>query len=296
MRIAAWLSLVLVLLAGGEALAQPVCDAGGLYSGLINKPIQFDGTGSSSPGGTIVSYFWIFGDGTTGTGPTPEHTYQDLFYFDVTLTVIDSNQQSSSCATSVYVGYDESTPVCDAGGPYSGVVNQTLEFDGSGSSAPGGSIVAYDWDFGDGSTGTGTTPTHAYAAPGIYVVTLTVTDDQGTTSTCTSEAVIMIDEPGTPICDADGPYNGTINQPVQFDGSGSSDPKGGIVLYVWDFGDGATGTGATPQHTYADPDFYTVYLTVHDERGGMSTCETVADISPLPVEPSTWGRIKSRYR
>jgi PKD repeat protein len=108
--------------------------------------------------------------------------------------------------------------------------------------------------------------------------------------------VIYPGEIGIPICDADGPYYGAVNQPIQFDGTGSSDPKGGIISYAWYFGDGATGTGATPQHTYANPDFYFVYLTVTDERGGKSTCETFADISPLPVEPSTWGRIKATYR
>ena len=41
-----------------------------------------------------------------------------------------------------------------------------LNFDGSGSSDPDGTIVAYDWDFGDGTTGTGATPTHTYALDG----------------------------------------------------------------------------------------------------------------------------------
>ncbi|MGI5225878.1 PKD domain-containing protein [Actinoallomurus sp. CA-142502] len=53
-----------------------------------------------------------------------------------------------------------------------------------------------------------------------------------------------------------------------FDGSGSSDPDGSIASYSWDFGDGSTGTGATPQHTYAAAGDYTVKLTVTDDRGG----------------------------
>ena len=48
-----------------------------------------------------------------------------------------------------------------------------------------------------------------------------------------------------PIADADNPYNGTVNEPIQFDGSGSSDPDGTIDAYKWDFGDGSSGTGAT---------------------------------------------------
>ena len=56
-----------------------------------------------------------------------------------------------------------------------------------------------------------------------------------------------------------------------FDGSGSSDSDGSITSYAWDFGDGATGTGASPQHTYDAAGTYTVKLTVTDDRGGTDT-------------------------
>jgi PKD repeat protein len=56
-----------------------------------------------------------------------------------------------------------------------------------------------------------------------------------------------------------------------FDGSGSADADGSITSYAWDFGDGSTGTGATPQHTYASAGTYTVELTVTDDRGGTGT-------------------------
>jgi PKD repeat protein len=56
-----------------------------------------------------------------------------------------------------------------------------------------------------------------------------------------------------------------------FNGSGSTDTDGTIGSYAWDFGDGSTGTGATPQHTYAAAGTYTVKLTVTDDRGGTGT-------------------------
>jgi PKD repeat protein len=67
-----------------------------------------------------------------------------------------------------------------------------------------------------------------------------------------------------PTADAGGPYTGTLSAPVNFDGSGSSDPDGDPLTYDWDFGDGQTGTGVTTQHTYAAEGTYTVTLTVSD--------------------------------
>jgi PKD repeat protein len=63
-------------------------------------------------------------------------------------------------------------------------------FDASSSFDPDGSIVSYSWDFGDGSTGSGVTTSYTYAADGTYTVTLTVTDDAGSTNQ-TSEIIII---------------------------------------------------------------------------------------------------------
>ena len=111
-------------------------------------------------------------------------------------------------------------------------------------------LDAYDWDFGDGSTGSGAMPNHIYTTDGNFTVTLTVTDDAGDTGTDTTTATIGLGNQA-PIADADNPYNGTVSEPLQFDGSGSSDPDGAIVAYDWDFGDGSTGTDVMPTHTYA---------------------------------------------
>lgn len=74
-------------------------------------------------------------------------------------------------------------------------VGQAVSFDASASSDPDGFIREYDWDFGDGTTASGVAVSHTYGAAGSYVVSLTVTDNQGATNTVTrtvtvSEAVV----------------------------------------------------------------------------------------------------------
>ena len=81
-----------------------------------------------------------------------------------------------------------------------------------------------------------------------------------------------------PIADANGPYSGTLGSDVTFDGSGSSDPDGDALTYSWDFGDGGTGSGVNPTHSYAATGIYNVTLTVEDTGGLTDTDATTAEI------------------
>jgi PKD repeat protein len=74
-------------------------------------------------------------------------------------------------------------------------------------------------------------------------------------------------------------YSGTAGAAVSFDGSTSSDPDGSIASYAWNFGDGATGTGATASHTYAAAGSFTVTLTVTDNQGAQGSITAPVTIS-----------------
>ena len=62
---------------------------------------------------------------------------------------------------------------------HAGKAPLVVTFDSSGSTDPDGNIVEYSWDFMDGNSSTDQNPVHVFTAPGSYLVTLTVTDDQG---------------------------------------------------------------------------------------------------------------------
>lgn len=254
----------------------PVADAGGPYSGSVGVPVDFSGTGSQDPDGTIVSYSWNFGDGNSGSGPSPSHAYAAAGSYAVTLTVTDNDNltDSASATASVSDGSGMQPPVADPGGPYAGTTGLSMQFDGTGSTDPDGSIVSYAWDFGDGNGGSGATPSYAYAAPGSYTVTLTVTDDSGKTGSASTVAAINDSVNRTPTADAGGPYEGAPGEMLSFDGSASSDPDGSILAWAWDFGDGNVGSGSTPTHAYAVAGNYTVTLVVTDDSGADSAPTT----------------------
>lgn len=90
-------------------------------------------------------------------------------------------------------------PVANAGGTYLWTAGGPIEFDGTGSADPDGSIASYAWDFGDGTSGSGAKPTHAYAAPGAYVATLTVTDAVGASASATATVQVQPAFPAQPV-------------------------------------------------------------------------------------------------
>ena len=123
---------------------------------------------------TITSYAWDFGDGTTGPGVSPTHTYaargqlqghpdrdRQCRLDGVTTKQVLVHLPPTADFTHTEIGVDAS-------------VRRLVVDDDRWAT-----ITGYQWNFGDGTTSTPATPTHTYAADGTYDVSLTVTDDLG---------------------------------------------------------------------------------------------------------------------
>ncbi|HET7904236.1 MAG TPA: PKD domain-containing protein, partial [Candidatus Eisenbacteria bacterium] len=134
-----------------------------------NDPLTLSASGT--PSGAS------FTDNGGGSGTfdwTPNFTQAGVYV--VTFTANDGNGGTGSASTEITVNNVNRCPTADANGPYSGVVNIAIQFNGSGSTDPDGDALTYTWTFGDGGSANGATPSHAYAADGVYTVILTVTD------------------------------------------------------------------------------------------------------------------------
>ncbi len=135
-----------------------------------------------------------FGDGSTGTGATPSHTYATANTYTVTLTVTDNSgahehgrRTRSRCRRRM---------CCRRPRSRRRRATALRRSTRSGSTDTDGTIVSYAWKFGDNATGTGVNPSHTYAAANTYLVTLTVTDDQGGTGTM-QQSVTVSNAPPT---------------------------------------------------------------------------------------------------
>ncbi len=165
--------------------------------------------------------------------------------------------------------------------PQSGNVPLPVTFDASLSSDPGGSITAYNWNFGDGFTGTGRTISHTYTAEGEYTVALTVTDNEGKTGTI-SHVVVAV-QPNLPPVAAFSfsPKSGIFPLTVLFDASASSDPDGIVAQYEWEFGNGDSGTGRVVTHTFTEEGANKIVLTVYDNDGDSASASGTVNVFGL---------------
>ncbi len=133
---------------------------------------------------------------------------------------------------------------CDAGGPYSGEVNQNIQFTGfaTGGTAP----YTWAWNFGDGGTATTQSPTHAYTTAGTYTATLTVTDADATVVTDNATVTVVAPQPVLEIGAITGGFG--IKSSVKNTGEGAATnvewaiELDGKLIFV---GKSTTGTVAT---------------------------------------------------
>jgi len=165
----------------GPVNEDPNASAGGNCDFL---DCAFTASGSFDSDGSIESYDWDFGDGSTGSGFSPGHTYEDPGDYIATLTVTDDDGATDSDIVMVTATSRAPTAAFDIECTF-----LECSFDATGSFDPDGTVVDYAWDFGDGTLGTGEMPTHTYPGQATYTVTLLVTDNHGETDDAQGAAV-----------------------------------------------------------------------------------------------------------
>ncbi len=254
-------------------------------SGTAPLDVNFTGSNSSDPDGTIQSYSWDFGDGNSSTLADPSHTYSSAGTYTAVLTVTDNQGATGTDQVVITVnsaggGNQPPTAVAEAN-PTSGTAPLDVNFTGSNSSDPDGTIQSYSWDFGDGNSSTLADPSHTYSSAGTYTAVLTVTDDQGATGT--DQVVITVNSAGggnqPPVATITSPTEGQnfpSGSTISYSGTGT-DPEDGdlpAANFTWtaDLPNGtknypiASGTKSGSIFAQLDGD-YTLYLEVYDSQG-----------------------------
>jgi PKD repeat protein len=240
--------------------------------------------------GPVTSYSWSFGDGGTSTLQNPSHTYAAMgsYYACLTVAGIDSNNTPFQCSycDSVFV---TNTSSCMASFGFSQPGPNTFSF--INTTTVQGTILAYNWDFGDGNTSTLANPSHTYASSGVYAVCLYVTfmDSSSNISYCYYCTNVFVQN-STP-CSASFSISQLTGNNFAF--TNTSVVSGTITNYLWDFGDGTNSTVQNPSHTYAVTGGYTVCLTIVGIDSNQSTftctyCDSIfAQVNSSPCTLNT---------
>ncbi|MCC7299410.1 MAG: PKD domain-containing protein, partial [Bacteroidia bacterium] len=220
-------------------------------------------------GGNVsgATYSWSFGDGSSGTGKDPAHTYYKAGTYKVCLTMSWKDPNTNvACKKTVCREIKISCgQPCNIRGDFKFTAHAGLvKFEASSNNG-----YYYDWSFGDGTYGYGRDIKHQYKKPGTYNVCVKITDKSKKCSVTICKKVV-IEEP----CNVKATFAflNTTGNTVKFAGIAF-----GGNYFVWSFGDGTSGVGTNPSHTYTKPGKYVVCLTVYSKNKKCKTtvCKTI---------------------
>ncbi len=254
----------------------PVALAGDDRQAWIDAPVEFDGSGSTD-NCWVQGFAWDYGDGTTGSGPRPTHSYSEDGEFDVTLTVSDAAGNSASDTLKVTVA--EAPPELDSIviNPASASLRPTQQqqFSATGYTSTGKAVtgVSFSWSVvgGGGTIDVSTGLFTAGGNVGTFTNTIQVT---GTLSgvTKTGSATVVVTYPVTADFAA-SPASGAALLTVNFTDLSIGSP----TSWLWEFGDGSQSNLQNPTHAYNAGGSYTVKLTATG-AGGSSHSKTATNL------------------
>ncbi len=247
------------------------------YKVILNEAkagIQFSAEGSTGGGGEddeLSFYSWDFGDGEIVEGPTevtPDlHMYGEEGTYTMSLTVTDATGLKDRKYTKIYVG---SPAARISVSPESGMVGTKFEFSGAASSANLGTISNYKWAATlDGTpyaleNDNGIEINTEFDQPGIYTMSLTVTDGVSGTDT---DSIDVLVESQSPVAKFDYSVpNSTKPGTYIFDGSKSYDPdEKDTLTYAWAIG-GEEGEDWSVESQETDGSAITINFLTTGER------------------------------
>lgn len=257
-----------------------------------HEAVTFVGTGSTDTDGKVLWYQWRFGDGTSAYGATVTHSFADDGTYTVTLIATDDDGDEGTGTVEVTVS--NRAPVSVAGQDMATQTGVPVRMDGRGSFDTDGTISLYHWDFGDGASVDGPVVTHSFPTYGEFLVELTVTDDDGASTTSNLTVTVTNVQP---VARIKGDTRVLSGEALELDSTSSYDLDGDIVEQRWNMGDGSVEkVGPIVEHAYSKVGTYTVTLTVEDDGGLTSSVSVRVEVlnrRPVAVLSATKSHLMS---
>ena len=248
--------------------------------GVGPRTVTFTGTTDTNP--ATDSWQWYFEGGSpeVSTDATVDVLYEQVGSFDVTL-IVSNGVGYDTLVVPDMVQITAIPPVADFSASTTvGDMPLEVQFTDASTNAP----TSWSWEFPGGTPATSTAqnPLVVYEEPGLYSVTLTVTNAAGS-DVKTRTSYILVERPELIADFTSTDPSGSISHSVQF-----TDASAGLpVAWEWTFEGGtpATSTAQNPSVTYDQIGDYDVKLVVTNEIGDKDSITRVNYVNALPQPP-----------
>lgn len=263
----------------------PRARASGPLRICTNQPVRFDGSASTDADGSVDSFSWSFGDGSTAGGERPVKIFERAGDYRVSLTITgDGGAFCNATDTSEIDVAVVDAPRLDIEGPTRAAAG--VEHVWRAALADGARAAALRWTLGDGAEAQGESIAHVFAEPGVHDIGLeaALADDDSPCATVSARLRVVANAP--PVAAFSQPERAATGAPVLFDAVASADPDGAITRYAWDFGDGATASGVQVEHRFTEPGAYRVTLAAHDDAGVVNSVALATQTITVTAPPS----------
>ena len=220
--------------------------------------------------GSIIGYNWNFGGQTTSTQTNPQHIYSTGGIHSTTLVATSDRGCIDSLMQPVRVWWPPQ-PLLQAD-LVEGCEPLPVSFMDL-STSQDGSIVNWNWDFGNGDTSTLQQPGTIYEEDGLYDVRLNVVSSYGCINDTMYSSYILV-HPLPIAAFRYDPSEPSVFVPLVY----FYDQSALATTWHWNFGDTTYSSDQDPTHKYMNPGIYTVQLIVESEFGCLDTAWDVIDI------------------
>lgn len=255
------------------SVPKPIANFTTIQSSVCSPSISFVNT-STNPGGNIAANSWTFGDGNTATTNSAFNIYAATGNYNVQLIVTGNSGCTDTVMYPVTVKPFPTVAFSANNVCLNGLTSYT-----NTSSVSTGSIIAYNWQFGDGSVSGVSQPAHQYSSAGVYNVTLTATTDYN----CSSSVAVPVTV--YPLPNASFAVNNVCLGGTTNYYNTTNISAGSVTNYVWDFtSDGAPdNTSFNCSNLFNAPGVYNTQLMAISDHNCVAMFSAPVQVYPQPT-------------